>query len=156
MARASTPPLTPAGSLGRRIDRGGVAYKFHAQAKRPASSPFQRTLRRGNLVKHAGWLGALLVLWLPCSPVLAGSWRADRKLHRVATQLHGTLVDHTHNHGADHRMWSEALHEPRDMYVYLPPGFDPARQYPLMFWLHGFAQDEQSFRDDVVGPLDEA
>jgi S-formylglutathione hydrolase FrmB len=40
--------------------------------------------------------------------------------------------------------------------VYLPPNFDPDQRYPLIIWLHGFAQDEQSFLQDVVEPLDSA
>ena len=46
--------------------------------------------------------------------------------------------------------------EKRDLYVYLPPGFDPHKRYPVILWLHGFAQDEQSFLDYVVEPLDQA
>ncbi len=70
--------------------------------------------------------------------------------------LHGYVVDHTHNHGADRRIWSEALHEKRDMYVYLPPCYDPCKQYPVMIWLHGFAQDEHSFLEGVVRHIDKA
>ena len=33
----------------------------------------------------------------------------------------------------------------RDLYVYLPPGFDPGKSYPAMIFLHGIAQDEQFF-----------
>ncbi len=76
------------------------------------------------------------------------------KLDRVNRHLHGHLVDYTHNHGCDRRIWSDALHQRRDLYVYLPPGFDPQVSYPLMIWLHGFAQDEQAFVDKVIGPLD--
>src|SRR5262249_53295287 len=50
----------------------------------------------------------------------------------------------------------QALCEKRDLYVYLPPCFDASKQYPLMIWLHGFAQDESSFLNDVVRPLDQA
>ena len=59
-------------------------------------------------------------------------------------------------HGADRRIWSEALHQCRDMYVYLPPGFDPAKSYPVMLWFHGFLQDEQEFLNDVAVPIDRA
>ena len=44
--------------------------------------------------------------------------------------LHGTLVDFTRNSGCDHRMYAPSLCEYRDMYVYLPPGYDRSRQYP--------------------------
>jgi hypothetical protein len=60
-------------------------------------------------------------------------------------RLHGSILDFTHNHGADRRIYSPALDERRDVYVYLPPGFDPCRRYPAMILLHGITQDEQFF-----------
>jgi S-formylglutathione hydrolase FrmB len=91
-------------------------------------------------------LWAILALCLVHSSAQAGSGPLHlRTLHRINRQLAGQLVDYTHNHGADRRIWSEALQEPRDLYVYLPPGFDPSQQYPIIIWLHGFMQDEQSF-----------
>jgi S-formylglutathione hydrolase FrmB len=57
--------------------------------------------------------------------------------------LHGKVLDYTANHGVDNRMWSRALYKRRDLYVYLPPGFDPQHRYPLIMLLHGFAQDER-------------
>src|SRR5436305_6584175 len=66
-------------------------------------------------------------------------------LNKLNGRLRGTILDFTHNHGADRRIYSPALCERRDMYVYLPPGFDPARTYPAMILMHGLAQDEQFF-----------
>jgi S-formylglutathione hydrolase FrmB len=66
------------------------------------------------------------------------------ELDRLNAGIKGHVCDFTHNHGADHRMWSPALGEKRDMYVYLPPGYDGVKQYPLMIWLHGFSQDEKN------------
>jgi S-formylglutathione hydrolase FrmB len=106
-------------------------------------------------VKRIACLLLVLVL-LPAAPARAGGWCRKGDLDRANHRLHGQLVDYTHNHGADRRIWSEALGQRRDLYVYLPPGFDPARCYPLMIWLHGFAQDEQSFLLYVVQPLDDA
>src|SRR5205807_833854 len=60
----------------------------------------------------------------------------------------------THNHGADRRIWSAALQQPRDLYVYLPPGYDGTRQYPVMLWLNPIMADEASFLDGVVQLLD--
>jgi S-formylglutathione hydrolase FrmB len=98
------------------------------------------------------------VLVLGTVPAAAQAGPGCRRgyLDRVNAQLQGVVVDYTHNHGADRRIWSAALGQPRDLYVYLPPGFDPCRRYPLFIWLHGFAQDEQSFLLQVVRPLDEA
>jgi S-formylglutathione hydrolase FrmB len=81
--------------------------------------------------------------------------KAKVKMGRIDTRLHGRLIDCTRNHGADRRIWSRALHQKRDLYVYLPPGYDCNQLYPVMIYLHGFAQDEQSFLH-VVPLIDEA
>jgi len=78
------------------------------------------------------------------------------ELERLNRRLSGQVIDHTRHHGSDRRIWSEALGEKREMYVYLPPHFDPDKRYPLIIWLHGFAQDEHSFLEYVVEPLDKA
>jgi S-formylglutathione hydrolase FrmB len=70
-------------------------------------------------------------------------------------RLAGKLMDHTGNHGMDRRMYSRALGHKRDVYVYLPPGYDPNQRYPVVFFLHGFAEDEKSFLR-VVSWVDEA
>src|SRR5262245_10287359 len=90
------------------------------------------------------------------TPASATFWHVPRHLERINGRLHGRIVDHTHNHGADRRIWSPALHQLRDVYVYLPPGFDPQQLYPVMFYLHGFAQDEQSFVSSVAPRLDQS
>jgi S-formylglutathione hydrolase FrmB len=101
------------------------------------------------------WLLPLLALGLSLSPARAGIWRSHT-LDRLNARLHGRLVDHTHNHGADNRIWSEALHEKRDLYVYLPPGFDPHQCYPVILWLHPLILDEQFFASDFAELFDEA
>jgi S-formylglutathione hydrolase FrmB len=115
-------------------------------------------------VKSTGWLAVplLLVTFSPClglvwlSEVRKGGVVGRIKLDRVNQRLHGVVVDHTHNHGADRRIWSDALCQRRDLYVYLPPGFDPRQAYPLVIWLHGVGQDEASFVDRVVEVIDQA
>ncbi len=77
-------------------------------------------------------------------------------LKKTNAQLQGQVLDYTYNHDQDRRLWSEALKQKRDLYVYLPPHFDPHKRYPLLLWLHGFAQDELSFLKDVIVPLDQA
>jgi S-formylglutathione hydrolase FrmB len=107
-------------------------------------------------VGKAGWTCAFLWIWLAqlCpSEALAGH---PANLPSLNCRLSGKIVDYTHHHGCDRRLWSAALCQKRDLYVYLPPGYDPSKQYPFMLWLHGFAQDEQSFAKEVVGPLDRA
>lgn len=66
-------------------------------------------------------------------------------LDRLNRRLHGRILDYTHNHGADHRLPSSILGTPRDLYVYLPPGYTPARAYPLIVYLHMAYADEHIF-----------
>src|SRR5207253_5204684 len=53
-------------------------------------------------------------------------------------------------------IWSAALCQKRDLYVYLPPGYDPAKKYPLGIFLHGATQDEQFFLGGLVERFDKA
>jgi S-formylglutathione hydrolase FrmB len=93
------------------------------------------------------WRSLGLGLGLFLGLLLAGesATAAPIQLALAGRRLAGQLVDYTHNHGRDRRIWSEVLGERRDLYVYLPPGYDPARRYPVMIWLHGLYQDERSF-----------
>jgi len=112
---------------------------------------------KGIAVKHSRWLGVLLILSLPLPIALATGWRKDMPdLLAVNRSLSGTVVDYTANHGVDNRIWSPHLYQRRDMYVYLPPGYDPNLCYPFMIYLHGFAQDEQAFLHHVAPRIDEA
>ncbi|HEY2787661.1 MAG TPA: alpha/beta hydrolase-fold protein [Fimbriiglobus sp.] len=81
--------------------------------------------------------------------------RTRGKLDAVNAEIHGKVLDFTHNHGGDRRLWSPALCEKRDVYVYLPPGYDPKKAYPGILWLHGIGQDETSFLN-LVGHFDSA
>src|SRR6516225_4635615 len=71
-------------------------------------------------------------------------------LEHLNHKLRGRVVDHTQNHGSDRRIWSPILGRPRDLYVYLPPGYDPSVAYPLILFLHGAVVDEHYF----LGPFD--
>jgi S-formylglutathione hydrolase FrmB len=71
-----------------------------------------------------------------------GQWA---RLDYLNGSLQGSVLDYTRNHGVDRRIYSPALGERRDLYVYLPPGYDPRHTYPAMIFLHGIAQDEQFF-----------
>jgi S-formylglutathione hydrolase FrmB len=88
-------------------------------------------------------------------PARADVWNRNN-LEHMNRRLCGRLIDHTHNHGADNRIWSAALCQWRDLYVYVPPGFDPGRQYALGIYLHGASQDEQSFVHRPVLLFDQA
>jgi len=74
---------------------------------------------------------------------------------RIGRQLKGRIVDHTANHAQDNRIWSKALHQWRDLYIYLPPGYTRSERYPIMYYLHPFAMDERTFLQ-VAPKIDEA
>ena len=71
-------------------------------------------------------------------------------------RIQGKVLDFTQNHGRDRRIYSHSLCDKRDLYLYLPPGYCPEKQYPVMIVLHGILQDERAFLDWVVKPLDDA
>ncbi len=107
-------------------------------------------------MKTAGWIASVLTLCVGVAPAAANNLPRPFELDRINRRLSGQVLDYTRRHCGDHRIWSEALGQKRDLYVYLPPEFDPKKKYPIIFWLHGFAQDEHSFIQSVVGFLDEA
>lgn len=88
-------------------------------------------------------LAAACIL-LAADSASAGPLRERLEFRAVNLILRGRLLDYTDKHGEDKRIWSQALGQKRNVYVYLPPGFDPAQRYPVMFLLHGFAQDESA------------
>lgn len=79
-----------------------------------------------------------------------------RRVPAIDGRFHGQVLDFTGNHGADRRLWSNALCQERDLYVYLPPCYDPTKQYPFIFWLHGIEQDEKGFLKNGLPEVDAA
>lgn len=99
---------------------------------------------------------ALALAALPLSFAQGIGWRKDaNELNEVNRHLRGKVLDFTANHGRDNRIFSRAMWQRRDLYVYLPPNFTPARRYPLIVFMHGFADDEQTFLR-VAPKVDEA
>lgn len=93
-------------------------------------------------------------LWLALAAMLeAGplTYCTRYEVVKLNTKLHGCVLDFTRNHQGDRRFHSTALDQKRDMYVYLPPGYDSKQQYPYMLWLHGILQDEKDFLN--IAPL---
>jgi S-formylglutathione hydrolase FrmB len=108
-------------------------------------------------MKGVRWLCVFLIWVMPGAWAQATGWRKENtNIITINARLAGQVIDHTANHGKDRRLWSPALNQRRDLYVYLPPGFDPHHRYPLMVWMHGFAQDEGSFLTQVAPVIDRA
>ncbi len=91
---------------------------------------------------------ALLLLVVVCVPArgqLIQRFRDNANLRWIDHRLAGTIDDYTQNHDQDRRLFSPILGMPRDLYVYLPPGYTPARQYPLILYFHMSYVDEHTF-----------
>jgi S-formylglutathione hydrolase FrmB len=112
-------------------------------------------------MKKLGWLiavgfGAIAAMGLAGWEGQAAGPGKRNELDRVNQCIQGQVLDFTHNHGSDRRIWSAALCQKRDLYVYLPPGFNPAKKYPLAIFLHGATQDEQFFMGGLVQRFDKS
>ena len=81
---------------------------------------------------------------------------SDCSADAINARLCGTLLDFTRRACGDRRIYSHALCECRDLYVYLPPGYDPNGCYPLLVWLHSYTDDEREFARHVVDVIDQA
>jgi S-formylglutathione hydrolase FrmB len=76
-------------------------------------------------------------------------------LDHVNARISGRVIDYTNNHGADRRIFSSILGMSRDLYVYLPPGYDPHRTYSLILFFHMAGQDEHFFvHQSLISVLD--
>ncbi len=103
------------------------------------------------------WLGVLcLLVIVPAGRAETGGWWFPGQFNLVNHRLHGQLVDYTDFHGADRRIWSPSLQQCRNLYVYLPPGYDPCQCYPVIMWLHGYGEFENSFCRRVAKEFDDA
>ena len=83
----------------------------------------------------------VLTVVLPARAQILNHVNLERVNHRLA----GHVIDYTNNHGCDRRIYSPILGMPRDLYVYLPPGYDPACAYSLVLFFHMADVDEHFF-----------
>jgi hypothetical protein len=104
-------------------------------------------------MRHAA---AALILLAAVAPTARAQYWGGANLDRINRRIAGHVVDYTQNHGADRRIYSPILGVPRDLYVYLPPGYTPSQSYPLVLYLHMGYVDEHVFlgMDTVVEGLD--
>jgi poly(3-hydroxybutyrate) depolymerase len=79
---------------------------------------------------------------LACAPPARAQVGNCRSLESLNRRLGGQVLDFTHNHGADRRLNSPIMGRPRDLYVYLPPGYNPSQAYPLIVYFHLAYLDE--------------
>ena len=94
-------------------------------------------------------VAALLLIVLTAEPATAQVFNWV-KLDHLNEKLCGKVIDFTQNHGSDRRICSPILGRPRDLYVYVPPHYDPSVAYPLILLLHGAHIDEHAFLDPGV------
>jgi S-formylglutathione hydrolase FrmB len=111
---------------------------------------------RSQPVPTTRWIGVVAAVLLANASTCARSLGDQDDLRLINRRLQGQVIDYTHNHGADHRIWSPALGQRRDLYVYLPPGFDPGQRYPVVLFLHAFIRDEQFFLHSFAERFDRA
>ncbi len=86
-----------------------------------------------------------LGLLLAFAPSASAHFFNTFQLNGANRRMAGKVLEFTSNHGRDNRVWSNSLQQCRDIYVYTPPCYNPGKQYPVVFYLHGFLQDERSF-----------
>ncbi|WP_406697348.1 alpha/beta hydrolase-fold protein [Singulisphaera sp. Ch08] len=91
-----------------------------------------------------GWFGALMMVMGLAQPAKA-QVMSLASLKVINHRLAGRVVDYTHNHGQDRRIFSPILGMPRDLYLYLPPGYSPSKAYPMILYLHLANIDEHLF-----------
>jgi poly(3-hydroxybutyrate) depolymerase len=144
------------------IPQNAFPWRFDAlispgARQRPASNMEKPVRPMLGLPKSQGFRTALAaILGLALAPAAEAQWLGDANLQRKSAGLAGQVIDYTHNHGSDRRIFSQILGMPRDLYVYLPPDYDPSRAYPLVLFLHMAIVDEQYFvRSKLVHEIDE-
>ncbi|WZO99501.1 alpha/beta hydrolase-fold protein [Isosphaeraceae bacterium EP7] len=92
-------------------------------------------------MRRLAWIG----LWLLAATPAYAQLGNHTNLNRLNRRICGRVVDYTQNHGQDNRIPSAALGIPRDLYVYLPPGYTPTKAYPLVLDMHVSYIDEHTF-----------
>jgi S-formylglutathione hydrolase FrmB len=98
-----------------------------------------------GMIRRAMRLFIAVVVMSACTLPAQAQYLNRVKIERVNRRLAGQLIDYTKNHRDDRRIYSSILGMPRDLYVYLPPGYNPACTYPLVLFFHMADVDEHYF-----------
>src|SRR5262249_10642549 len=109
----------------RRIRDPATGTRAVTPIQAESSPPCVRSSMNGFFWVVSLWVDGFGLGQVP--PILLG----PNQVQRVNRSLHGQLLAFTWQGGVDHRIWSPALNQRRGMLVYLPPGYDPKKQYPL-------------------------
>lgn len=94
---------------------------------------------------------ALLAGAIHTPTAIAGPFRI---MGGVPINLKGELIDLTNENGKDNRIWSDTLGAYRNLYIYLPPDYDPAKPSKVMFWFHAFLQETSWFAKNSLSEID--
>src|SRR4051812_207509 len=96
-------------------------------------------------MKRLLWITSVTVAALTWAGTAGAALLGQHTLNKTNREIHGHVLDFTRNKGPARRFGWAALGEKRDLYVSLPPDFDPPRRYPFAIFLHGATQDEGFF-----------
>jgi S-formylglutathione hydrolase FrmB len=97
------------------------------------------------LIRRTMRFSLVIIVILGVNPPAQGQFFNRANTEHLNGRLAGHVVDYTSNHHADRRIFSPILGMPRDLYVYVPPGYNPACAYPLILFLHMASVDEHYF-----------
>jgi S-formylglutathione hydrolase FrmB len=122
----------------------------------PTVEEAQGCIKERHELRGIAWATALLLIGAILPHARGGPVFGPLVLKLHNLHLHGQVVDFTDYHGTDNRIWSSALNERRSLYVYLPPGFDPSKRYPLVLWLHGLPETARWPLFDALPYFDKA
>ena len=89
----------------------------------------------------------LLAVCVVTAIVCPARAQLDDGIHGIWTKQHlaGQIINYTNKHAHDRRIFSPILGMPRDLSVYLPPGYDARFAYPLILFFHMADVDERYF-----------
>ena len=86
-------------------------------------------------------LPVVLAIVLPLCAQTSNDIESNSNKHYLA----GQIINYRSKHGQDRRIFSPILGMPRDLSVYVPPGYNPHSAYSLILFFHMADVDERYF-----------